>query len=384
VRNVLRAAVDAVAGTVTVVAWIVVIVPLARARRRRRQRPAILWGPVPIINIHYSARADRLFGYVSETLVFDVYRIDARDRFDHVVAGLRRVPGLGRLVPYGAFLWSGVRFDIYGLFFDGGILGATPWWQVELRLLRLAGKRIVVYPYGGDARLASATRALGPWHAFSLIPPGSEDRDEAAVRARRAAFGRWAHVMLGCADLVEDLPRVDGVFRYPFDTESWQPVEEVDDGVVTVVHASNHRALKGTEFLVDAVERLQAEGLPVELELLEGVPRDEARRTYERADVIADQFLIGAYALFAIEGMALGKPVLCFLNDRFRPFHPEWAECPIVSADPDTLEAELRALILDGDRRKAIGRAGPGYVARFHSLESVGADMDAIYRRLWP
>ncbi len=48
--------------------------------------------------------------------------------------------------------------------------------------------------------------------------------------------------------------------------------------------------------------------------LVQGMPNDEARATYQRADMIADQFLIGAYALFAIEGMALGKPVLCHLE----------------------------------------------------------------------
>ena len=39
------------------------------------------------------------------------------------------------------------------------------------------------------------------------------------VRRRLALFGRWADVVLGCADLVEDLPRLDGVLLYPFDAD---------------------------------------------------------------------------------------------------------------------------------------------------------------------
>jgi glycosyltransferase involved in cell wall biosynthesis len=88
--------------------------------------------------------------------------------------------------------------------------------------------------------------------------------------------------------------------------------------------------------------------------------------------------------MFAIEGMALGKPVICFLNDRFKPHHPEWDECPIVSADPDGLEGALRRLVGDPALRHELGRRGPDYVRAYHSLESVGADMDAIYRRVWP
>lgn len=344
----------------------------------------MLWGPVPIVNIVYSAAADRLYGYRSESVVYDVFPINVRERFDHSFDRARRVPVLGRLVPYGAFVWAGLRYDVYGFFFDGGLLGTTPLWRAELALLRLARKAIVVYPYGSDARLPSTTRTLGPWHAYTDVPVGGEDRDEDDVRAHLHAFGRWANVMLGCADLVLDLPRLDGVLRYPFDATDWQPRPEVDDGVVTIVHAPNHRVYKGTRFLVSAVEALQAEGLPVRLELVEGVRTDVARETYAFADIIADQFLIGAYALFAIEGMALGKPVVCFLNDRFRPFHPEWDECPIVSANPDTLLDELRALVTDQALRRRLGERGPEYVRRYHSLESVGADLDSSYRRIWP
>jgi glycosyltransferase involved in cell wall biosynthesis len=383
VRSSVRAALDAVAGAVAAALWIVLIVPWSRLRRRRvHSLQSILWGPVPIPNIVYSARADRLFGYESRSLVYRVYRISARSDFDIVLDRPRRIPLVGRLVPYAAWLWSGLTVDVYGFFFDGGLLWDTPWWRHELALLRLAGKAIVVYPYGSDARLPSTTRAIGRWNAYTDVPPGAEDRDESDVRERLAAFGKYANVVLGCADLAEDLPRVDGMLRYPFDLAGWTPVPEVDDGVVTVVHAPNHRHYKGTRFLVEAVDTLRAEGLPIELELVEGKQLGEARAAYERADVVADQFLVGAYALFAIEGMALGKPVVCYLNDRFRPFHPEWDECPIVNADPDELTGALRTLVLDPELRRRLGERGPAYVAAQHSLESVGRFMDGLYREL--
>jgi glycosyltransferase involved in cell wall biosynthesis len=374
-------------GGPALVAYAAVVAPVARARarakRRRGEKPSILWAPVPVLNIAYAARADRLFGYRSETLVYDVYRINHRRDFDHVLDRWARLPVIGTTVPYMAFIWAGFRYDAFGFYFDGGLLGPTPLWRAELPLLRLAGKKTIAYPYGGDARLASETRKLGRWHTYTDVPPGAEDRDEGEIRKRLAAYDRWVDVILGCADLVETLPRHDGVVPYPFDADAWDPVPEEDDGVVTVVHSPNHRHYKGTRFLVEAVEQLREEGLPVELVLVEGMPNDVARQTYERADVIADQFLIGAYALFAIEGMALGKPVLCYLNDRFRPFHPEWEECPIVNTNPDTIAANLRLLVRDSELRRELGRRGPAYVRKHHSLEAVGTLMDGIYRRLW-
>src|SRR5262249_28317951 len=109
----------------------------------------------------------------------------------------------------------------------------------------------------------------------------------------------------------------------------------------------------------------------------------EVRRRIAAADVVADQFVAGAYALFAIEAMAAARPVVCYLNDHFRPWHPEWRECPIVSASPDELVDVLARLAGDAALRREVGARGPAYVERWHSLESVGRDMAAIYERLW-
>ena len=381
-----RLLLHAVPGLLTVVVFALVLAPLSRLRRRRRPAgapPSILWAPVPIVNIRYSARADRQTGYPSLSLVYRTYREQDRPLFDVALDRYTRIPIVGQLVPYAVFLWAALRFDVFCFFFDGGLLGETPFWKAELPLLRLAGKKIVVYPYGGDARLASRTRARGGWHAYTDVPEGSEDREEALVAERVEHSARWATAVLGFADLVDDLPRHDGLFLHVFDVESRSPTPSACGDTVRVVHAPNHRHYKGTRFLEDAVSALQAEGLPVELVLVENVPVEQALKLYEQADIVADQFLIGAYGLFAVEGMALGKPVLCYLNPRLLPYHPEWSRCPIVNANPETLQDELRALVLDRQRREALGRQGREFALEYHSLSAAGRQMDAVYRRLW-
>jgi glycosyltransferase involved in cell wall biosynthesis len=382
-----KAIIHLVAAPVSALLYVLLVAPVSRLRaglkRSRGEKPAILWGPRPIINIRYSSLADRLYGYRSDTLVYQVYHLNRRDDFDYPLDRLYATPVVGSIVPYASFIWAGFRYDVFGFFFTGGLLSATPWWWIELPLLRLAGKKIVVYPYGQDARLASLTREAGRWNAYTDVPPGEEDASERNVRKRLAAFGRFANVVLGCADIVEYLPRLDGVFLYPVDLDSWSASPSREHEVVTVVHSPNHRHYKGTRYLLEAVETLQRDGLPVDLVLVEKIRNEEAREIYRRSDVIADQFLIGAYALLAIEGMALGKPVLCYLNSRFEPFHPEWADCPIISANPDTLVDELRRVVLDHEHRLRAGSRGPDYVRKYHSLESVGARMDRIYRGLW-
>ena len=80
------------AALVSAVLYVLIVAPLARIRgawkRSRGEKPAILWGPRPIINIKYSSLADRLYGYRSDTLVYEVYHLNARTDFDYSFARL--------------------------------------------------------------------------------------------------------------------------------------------------------------------------------------------------------------------------------------------------------------------------------------------------------
>ena len=176
-------------------------------------QPRILWGPIPIINIRYASIADRLQGFESATLVYEVYRINARDQFDYVLDRFAAVPIAGKLVPYAAFLWAGLRFDVFVFYFDGGLLYATPWWRAELALLRAAGHDVVVVPYGGDARLPSTTRGRGPWNAYTDVRRAEEDRDERdvhganrGVRPLRERHARVRRHLRGPAPSGRDVP----------------------------------------------------------------------------------------------------------------------------------------------------------------------------------
>src|SRR5207248_73846 len=133
-------------------------------------------------------------------------------------------------------------------------------------------------------------------------------------------------------------PRWDVLWpnQFAIDVDEWTPAGEKSradgrDGPVTVVHAPNHRALKGTGHLIAAVETLKAEGLQVRLDLLERRPNEEVHAALQGADILAEQFL-AAYAMLAVEGLACGTPVMAhmsFLPSALRE-HPVVRECPIV------------------------------------------------------
>jgi glycosyltransferase involved in cell wall biosynthesis len=122
----------------------------------------------------------------------------------------------------------------------------------------------------------------------------------------------------------------------------------------------------------------------VELDLVEGVPHTEARERYRRADVVVDQLNAGWYGLFAIEAMALGKPVVSFLHDdaRLRTREAFGLDVPIVQATKETLTDALRPLVDAPAERRRLGTAGRAYVERVHDVDVLADRLLEIYARL--
>ena len=356
-----------------------------RVRRRRGLRPRIVWVRSPIITLSYWSRAMQELGFASQTVVTHNYPAYARSMFDiycnELIAG-RRLAWLRDYLVMARMLRSA---DVFVSFFEGGFLFKTRLWKLEALAIRLAGKRLIVCPYGSDIAVPGC---LGPFEAaFIADYPSTIDR-AGEVRRRVDWLCARAHFVIRNLQ-VGYLPRFDILWtqQLAVDTERWASdatASSTDgrNGEVVVVHAPNHRALKGTPALQEAVERLRAEGLQVRLELMERRSNDEVREAVLRCDVVAEQF-IGGYALFAIEGMSAGKPVLSNLSWMGRQLRATLEPCPIVDATPESLVDELRRLVTDPALRSRLGRASRAYALDRHSYRAVGEAWAEIFAHVW-
>jgi glycosyltransferase involved in cell wall biosynthesis len=251
-------------------------------------------------------------------------------------------------VQWPAFLRLLPRTDVFHFYFGWTLVPRKATWPI----LKATRRRSVLHFLGSDIR--------GKTHEQLRYAHGADARIVGSYDALR-----WvpdAHVVPPGLDL-----------------RDYRPVPPEDRPRPVVVHAPSSRRRKGTEHVVQACEQLD-----VELDIVEGIPHDEARRHYERADIVVDQLNAGWYGIFALEAMALGKPVLSYLRpeavqETERAFG---TQVPIVPVTKETLRERIAELAASADERRRIGASSRAYVERVHDADKGADRMIEIYRSL--
>lgn len=138
-----------------------------------------------------------------------------------------------------------------------------------------------------------------------------------------------------------------------------------------VVHAPSKDVVKGSQFVIPALDRLASEGYAFDFKLIQNMAHAEAVAWYEKADIIIDQILIGATGVLTLEAWALGKPVVLYLReDLFQDFY-RTRDLPVANANPDTIYGVLKKLISDYEWRQHLSLAGRRTAEEFHDIRRV-------------
>ncbi len=296
---------------------------------------------VPWANV----RAQRRRGVDARLVVFNRYRLHPEADWSLERRGglLRRQltqwRALARLLP---------RTDVFHFYFGLTLVPQA----LQYALLRLFGRRSVMHYLGSDIRGKSPHE----------LAPGRKAGAE----------------IVGSYDALRWVPHAE-VIPPGVEVAAIDPVPPSDRARPVILHAPSSRRRKGTEHVLAACE-----GLDADLLLVEDLPHDEAFARFREADVVVDQLHAGWYGLFAIECMALGKPVVCYLHEEAARLTEQafGVPVPIVRATKDDLRARLEPLVASAAERRRIGAASRAYVERVHDLERITDRLLALYARL--
>lgn len=347
-------------------------------------------GPLPLINNVYHKKALELNGWKVETFVSELFHIT--NEFD--IKFNEKWKGLPPFIRnYLGFLWVIRRYRCLYIYFNGSVLAKTRFlWRFEGPLLKLAQVRTVILAYGSDVQEMTRSPNLPFKHVMSKDYPGQSRKRNRISKDIDHWLTYGSHVVGGC-EWVDYIPGWDSLMiaHFSIDTAKWKYQETSwagpAHGPLKLLHAPNHRNIKGTDFLLAAVEELKREGLDIELMLLEKVPNHKIQEVMHSAHVIVDQLVIGWYAMFAIEAMSSGRVVICNLRSDLTNLY-EFAgflapdEIPLVSSDFKSIKDTIRQLYTNPGKLAELGKRGRKYVEDHHSIESVGRAFNAINLKL--
>lgn len=293
-----------------------------------------------------NVQALRRRGFDAKLVVFERYKLHPEADVDLGLAG--RGLAARQLAQWRAFARLAPSTDVFHFYFGLTLVPKS----LQFPLLQALRKKSVFHYLGSDIR--------------------GKSREE-------LAFGKRADAeIVGSFDALRWVPEAE-MIPPGIDVSAFTPVPPSDSTRPLVVHAPSSRARKGTDFVIAACEQL-----PVELDIVEGVPHDEARERYVRADIVVDQLNAGWHGIFALEAMALGKPVLSYL----KPDVVQQAEAhygtkvPIVPTTKETLVDDLRPLVESAAERRRIGAESRAYVERVHDIERIADRLLDVYARL--
>ncbi|HEX2832199.1 MAG TPA: hypothetical protein VHW00_04245 [Thermoanaerobaculia bacterium] len=357
------------------------------SRRIAGRKPRVWHGIVPLHLTPLMVQADRRAGFPTRSVALHTrqtrYALITAAEFDAIF----ETEGHWFDAHWRALIDLLLRGDIYSTQFDGLFFRPE---QSRLNnlafgLLRIAGIRIVVCAHGGDILHRDRLHTRYDWIERTQrdYPQWDLVAQEKVARERIRLFTQHARLVLpGDAALLRFLRRNDVLFKYfPIDTEALTPHYETGHDIPIIMHAPNHRFTKGTDLLLEALDRLRALGFAFELKLIEGVPRAEALQLYANADIIADQFCGGAFGAFALEGMAMGKPVLTYL-DQEHLGDPVY-NVPLVNANGDNLTRVLAAVLTNRTLRERLGRASRACVETYYSIDALAEVWRVIHEHVW-
>ncbi len=314
-------------------------------------------------HIQYTATGEHALGYDLDAVVRLRYS-DSAAQFRALEACLER------------------GFDIYhfwqrSLVFNkelGGITG------VDVPLLKAHGCSVLHRFTGFDLRLPARDCEINPHSPYhhGYVAPFGEQRQHQYIEYLR----RYVDLFLvQDPEMAQFLPEAQ-VLPRGLELDRWPQVGVQPNDCPLIVHASTSPLVKGSRFIIDALEDLRREKLNFEFKQLVQAPYHEARQWYEKADIVIDQILIGATGVLTLEAWALAKPCVTYLRrDLFEPFY-ETSELPVANANPDNIKEVLRHLIKDYAWREELARRGRETVERFHDINVVAERYEAMCREV--
>ncbi|WP_245208111.1 glycosyltransferase [Sediminibacillus dalangtanensis] len=326
-----------------------------------REKTTILQGTMEIANqMHTISKGTTRLGVINHTLNYYPAYLGYASDYTWPISREMRAPGFNNnlkrftadIVPF---------YDLFHFHF-GKTLTLN---HADLDVIKHQRKGMIMHHWGSEVRLLSTARKTNPYAKVKI-------EDEKMLKQNLAFLsGKIPHCIVADEEMyqyVKDYYQKVSIVPLMIDLQKYKPPEvsrPVQNRPLKIVHAPTSPEIKGTSHVVNAIDKLKSE-YSFEFTLIQKMSHEQARQEYQKADLVIDQLHIGSYGLLAVESMAMGKPVICWISDYMKEKYP--SDLPLISANPDSIENTLRNLLQHPEQLEEIGQKSRIYTEEHHDM----------------
>lgn len=260
------------------------------------------------------------------------------------------------------FIQSVYKYDVFHFHFAHSLLPLN----IDLPILRLFGKKIFMEYHGSDIRYKINVIKDG-----QILKTTCEKQKSKSIkrqkRISRFVNGIFVHDNELKSNLINNSAQVN-LLPLRVDLSRFNIIENNINERLVIVHAPSKRSIKGSDYIEEIVKEIMS-CYDIEYIMINNMDYNEAIEIYKKADIIIDQMVIGAYGMLSIEGMALGKCVVCYIEDD--DLVNNSANKPLCNTNISNLKNCLIELIENPELRSLYGINGRKFVELYHSSDKV-------------
>jgi glycosyltransferase involved in cell wall biosynthesis len=269
------------------------------------------------------------------------------------------------------------KYDIFHFHFGYSLLPNNR----DLPILKLFGKKTIMHYWGSDIRQSDIAINYVYFQTLEELQKVYPAENDNIKRNQIKKIEKYVNISIaGDYPLLPYSPKNSIVVKQALEISNFPFVgcENKNEHII-IVHAPTDREKKGTKYVLAVIERLKAEKYNIDFILVEHKTHDEALEIYKNSDIVIDQIVLESHGILAMECMALGKPVLCRIDDEFIKYYND---IPLVNTNPDNIYENLKLLIENPDLRKSLGEKGRKYVEEVHDSKKIARQLIDIYNAI--
>jgi hypothetical protein len=249
------------------------------------------------------------------------------------------------------FLWTPFMYDF-----------GNDWMFEDLKWLKKRGKKIVQVFVGDDARWYYAAKQEFESYGFDPVCYPEYDYSVTGLRTRLLKIRKaekWSDAIFSRLD--QGQLELKPYYRWHMMVKtSAYPHHPEQKKRPLILHAPSSPLIKGTQYVLQAIEQLNKEGFEFDFKLIENMNHADAIKEYAKADIVIDQLVIPGTGKVSSECLAMGKVVLSHMAYGKYPQKND-PRYPVVDVNRHNILETLRSLIPDLEKRKQIASRGRAF-----------------------